>query len=116
MSKPDSAKCSSKTPAAKKLKLETSDDEPSSSRTPSVDSGILASVELKRKQCAGNILEFKFNKKRCRLLSKSMDLGNFGGGVLYWMSREQRVQGIISVKTQKQTLKIFNSTIYKFLF
>ncbi|XP_032781741.2 deoxyribodipyrimidine photo-lyase isoform X1 [Daphnia magna] len=92
MSKPDSAKGSSKTPAAKKLKLETSDDEPSSSRTPSVDSGFLASVELKRKQCAGNILEFKFNKKRCRLLSKSMDLGNFGGGVLYWMSREQRVQ------------------------
>ncbi|XP_057365381.1 deoxyribodipyrimidine photo-lyase-like [Daphnia carinata] len=92
MSKHGSTKGSSKTPTAKKLKLETSDDEPSSSRAPSVDAGFLASVESKRKQCAGNILEFKFNKKRCRLLSKSMDVGNFGGGVLYWMSREQRVQ------------------------
>lgn len=89
------SKGSSKTPAAKKVKLETPDEEPSSSKTPSADSEFLVSVALKRKQCAENIQEFKFNKKRCRLLSKSMDLRNAGGGVLYWMSRDQRVQGIL---------------------
>ncbi|XP_046653575.1 deoxyribodipyrimidine photo-lyase-like [Daphnia pulicaria] len=93
MSKPSSSKGASKPPATKKPKLEPSDDEDSSASASLVtDSGFLANIHLKRKKCADNILEFKFNKKRCRLLSKSMELGDSGGGILYWMSREQRVQ------------------------
>lgn len=84
-------KGTSSPPPAKKEKLETSHDE--ISRASSTDVGFLASLELKRKSCAANILDFKFNKKRCRLLSKTMDIKSAGGGVLYWMSREQRVQG-----------------------
>ena len=97
MSKPRSSKGASKPPVAKKPKLEASDkDEDSTSTSLDTDGGglgFLANIELKRKKCSDNILEFKFNKKRCRLLSKSMELGDSGGGVLYWMSREQRVQG-----------------------
>jgi hypothetical protein len=92
MSKPSTSKGASKPPATKKPKLEPSDDEDSSASLVT-DSGFLANIHLKRKKCADNILEFKFNKKRCRLLSKSMELGDSGGGILYWMSREQRVQG-----------------------
>lgn len=79
-------------PAEKKSKLDTSCD---SSTSTVVDTGFLAAIESKRKQFSPNILQFKFNKKRCRLISKSMDVGDSGGGILYWMSREQRVQGNI---------------------
>ncbi len=89
-----SSKGASKPPATKKPKLESSDDEDSSASLVT-DSEFLANIHLKRKKCADNILEFKFNKKRCRLLSKSMELGESGGGILYWMSREQRVQGSV---------------------
>jgi hypothetical protein len=95
MSKIRSSKGASKPLAAKKPKLEDSDDDCSSTSTSLVTGNLefLANIDLKRRKCADNILKFKFNKKRCRLLSKSMELGDSGGGVLYWMSREQRVQG-----------------------
>ena len=54
---------------------------------------IASIIHSERKGFADDISLFKFNKKRCRLLSTSSDIGQAGGGVLYWMSRDQRVQG-----------------------
>lgn len=93
MSKASSSKKDTKPPPAKRSKVETPKADESSINDG--DSGdYVAAIGLKRVQCAKSILDFKFNKKRCRLLSKSMDIGDNGGGILYWMSREQRVQGI----------------------
>ena len=36
---------------------------------------------------------FHFNKKRVRVLSKSQDVPQNAKAILYWMSRDQRVQG-----------------------
>lgn len=44
-------------------------------------------------QAATSIMEFKFNKKRARILSKASEFPEWGQGVIYWMFREQRVQG-----------------------
>lgn len=41
-----------------------------------------------------SIEAFKFNKKRVRVLSEAKDCPDEGKGVLYWMSRDQRVQGM----------------------
>lgn len=96
MSKPSSSKKGSQPPPAKKTKVETLglSDEESTSGLAGDTRSFLAALSTKREQCAKDILSFKFNKKRCRLLSKSMDIGENGGGILYWMSREQRVQGL----------------------
>lgn len=83
MSKPGKS-CGS--PPKKKVKLETG----SSSAT---TNSILDKIADKRQKCAVDITRFKFNKNRCKLLSKSPEIGENGGGVLYWMSRDQRVQG-----------------------
>ena len=37
--------------------------------------------------------EFKFNKKRVRIISKTKELPEDCEGVLYWMFRDQRVEG-----------------------
>lgn len=37
--------------------------------------------------------EFKYNKKRVRLVSQGSDLKDDARCILYWMSRDQRVQG-----------------------
>jgi len=42
--------------------------------------------------CA-SVAEFKFNKKRVRVLTKCKDFADDSDGVVYWMSRDQRVQG-----------------------
>lgn len=44
-----------------------------------------------------------FNAKRCRLLTKTSTplerrASETNGGILYWMSRDQRVQGNIIIK------------------
>lgn len=90
-----SAKDKAKPPPAKKTKLEIPiEDAATTSGTPSLPKDFLTAIGFKREKCAENVLKFKFNKKRCRLLSKSMDIGDNGGGILYWMSRDQRVQGL----------------------
>lgn len=87
--KENSKKEEAKPPPAKKQKLV----EESSHGSQGTDTFLL-SLESKRKDFAKDVSTFKFNKKRCRLLSENMDVASRGGGVLYWMSRDQRVQGI----------------------
>ncbi|KAL8188255.1 UNVERIFIED_CONTAM: hypothetical protein K2H54_064234 [Gekko kuhli] len=57
--------------------------------------GIGALVEMVKQARAGtapSVAEFKYNKKRVRLLSQESELKDGGLGILYWMSRDQRVQ------------------------
>ncbi|KAH8357758.1 hypothetical protein KR200_003440, partial [Drosophila serrata] len=50
-------------------------------------------LEHQRSATAANIQEFPFRKKRVRVLSKSADVEeSCQGGVVYWMSRDARVQ------------------------
>lgn len=44
-------------------------------------------------QCANSIEEFRFNKKRVRILTPVKEVLNGAEGIVYWMSRDQRVQG-----------------------
>lgn len=44
-----------------------------------------------RSETGKSIQEFKFKKDRCRLLSKYEDLREDSKGIIYWMSRESRV-------------------------
>jgi len=39
------------------------------------------------------VADFKFNKKRVRMLSKATEVPETSAGIVYWMSRDQRVQG-----------------------
>ncbi|XP_073215205.1 deoxyribodipyrimidine photo-lyase-like isoform X3 [Lepidochelys kempii] len=49
-------------------------------------------VRQARLRVAPSVQEFKYNKKRVRLVSESSDLKDAAKGVVYWMSRDQRVQ------------------------
>jgi len=81
---------SSDSPPKKKVKLDTGSSSASINST-------LDKIADKRQKCAAVITRFKFNKNRCKLLSKSLEIGENGGGVLYWMSRDQRVQGYSNI-------------------
>ncbi|XP_068262694.1 deoxyribodipyrimidine photo-lyase-like isoform X2 [Nyctibius grandis] len=45
-----------------------------------------------RRSVAPSVREFKYNKKRVRLISQGSDLKDDARCILYWMSRDQRVQ------------------------
>ncbi|XP_053403351.1 deoxyribodipyrimidine photo-lyase-like [Mercenaria mercenaria] len=57
----------------------------------SVEDFQLKIIESRKSVCK-SVAEFKFNKKRVRVLSKAQDFPEDSNGVLYWMSRDQRVQ------------------------
>ena len=46
-----------------------------------------------RQRTAKSVLDVEFPMGRARLLSKQSTIPKGNNGVLYWMSREQRVQG-----------------------
>ena len=54
---------------------------------------ILASYMAKRAEVCASVANFKFNKKRVRLLSPSADISDDCKAIAYWMWRDQRVQG-----------------------
>ena len=58
-----------------------------------VASDFINKVNERRKKTAKSVTEFKFNKKRVRVLSKEKDVPDECEGIVYWMSRDQRVQG-----------------------
>uniref|UniRef100_K7F2M8 Deoxyribodipyrimidine photo-lyase n=1 Tax=Pelodiscus sinensis TaxID=13735 RepID=K7F2M8_PELSI len=49
-------------------------------------------VRQARLRAAPSVQEFKYNKKRVRLVSQGPDLKEDAQGIVYWMSRDQRVQ------------------------
>ncbi|KPU77038.1 uncharacterized protein Dana_GF13637, isoform B [Drosophila ananassae] len=96
-----------KTAKKEKPKSEESDQESSGSSQLEASSSksVLSKPEYKnleqflthcqdqRTSTAANIKEFNFLKKRVRVLSKNGDVGDScEGGVIYWMSRDGRVQ------------------------
>lgn len=57
-----------------------------------VDSKLLAQFENERNETAANILEFRFEKSRVRILNGQSNVKENSNGVIYWMFRDQRVQ------------------------
>ena len=53
----------------------------------------LSRIQRHREGCAASVKEFRFNKKRVKVLTEAQDFPDDAKGVLYWMSRDQRVQG-----------------------
>lgn len=50
-------------------------------------------IQQARRRAAPSVREFKYNKKRVRLVSQGPDLKDDARCILYWMCRDQRVQG-----------------------
>ncbi|ESO88680.1 hypothetical protein LOTGIDRAFT_125833 [Lottia gigantea] len=83
--------------SSKKRKLEeVSTTEKSSETSPSkklkTDGDFVSRIAAKRTNVCQSVTEFKFNKKRVRVLSQASDAPDENDGVVYWMSRDQRVQ------------------------
>ena len=76
-----------KEPPKKKLKTEE-DAGPATNSEISLQQRIIQN----RKETAASILEFKFNKKRVRILSEATEVSPKCKGIAYWMFRDERVQ------------------------
>ncbi|GBO99366.1 Deoxyribodipyrimidine photo-lyase [Eumeta japonica] len=48
--------------------------------------------QKKREKCATSIMDYNFNKKRVRVISQEQLIPDRCEGVVYWMSRDSRVQ------------------------
>ncbi|XP_037716556.1 deoxyribodipyrimidine photo-lyase-like [Drosophila subpulchrella] len=83
-----------------KSKQESSDEEASTSKASLASKPdyqnfeqFLTHLDHQRVCAAANIQEFAFRKKRARVLSKTEDVEESSqGGIVYWMSRDARVQ------------------------
>lgn len=83
--------CVTKIMAPPKKKVKT-EDEKNDSTSESVKCEFLSIIENDRKNTADNILNFKFNKTRVRILNEQSDVKENSNGIIYWMFRDQRVQ------------------------
>ena len=54
---------------------------------------ILGTYMAKRQNVCKSVADFKFDKKRVRLITSNADMPETCKGIAYWMWREQRVQG-----------------------
>lgn len=75
--------------AAKKPKLSqpTFDAEPKANLE-----DFMKKIQAKRDDTAESILQYKFNKKRLRIVSQEQMVADKCEGIVYWMSRDSRVQ------------------------
>jgi deoxyribodipyrimidine photo-lyase len=51
----------------------------------------IETLQSNRLKCAKSILEFPFNNKRLKVLSSAKTVPTGKNGIVYWMSRNQRV-------------------------
>ncbi|XP_013418542.1 deoxyribodipyrimidine photo-lyase-like [Lingula anatina] len=87
-------------PVSKKMKIKVEDDAeagPSSQNSAGVkftdtSKDFLELINHAREAKAQSVSAFKFNKKRVRVLSTAKEFQEECDGVIYWMSRDQRVQ------------------------
>ncbi|WAR28769.1 PHR-like protein [Mya arenaria] len=80
-------------------------EEPASKKASSED--LQSTIAAARTAVCSSVAEFKFNKKRVRVLSKAKDFPDDCKGVVYWMSRDQRVQdNWAMLYAQKLALKL----------
>lgn len=77
-------------PPSKKSKKD--DNTNASSSKDAVESKLVAQFENERNKVAKNILEFRFEKSRVRILNDQSNVKENSNGVIYWMFRDQRVQ------------------------
>ncbi|XP_023952034.1 deoxyribodipyrimidine photo-lyase [Bicyclus anynana] len=55
-------------------------------------SDFMNQIQKKREGTAESILTFNFNKKRVRIISQEQEVADGCEGIVYWMSRDSRVQ------------------------
>ena len=56
-------------------------------------SDFMGRIASNRKAVCSSVAGFKFNKKRVRMIAKVEEMSDTCDGIVYWMSRDQRVQG-----------------------
>lgn len=80
------------------------------------DLDFIQGIHNRRTDVCKSVDKSKFNKKRVRVLSDLEDFPDDGMGVVYWMSRDQRVQGEgnlhISVKEMHRCYRAHFSICY----
>lgn len=54
---------------------------------------LIEEIRNKRVSLYESVAAFRFNKKRVRILSETKEIPENSKGLVYWMSRDQRVQG-----------------------
>lgn len=82
--------CMASEPPAKRTKKEIAE----TSDNNGADNNILATYMAKRENVCESVADFKFDKKRVRLITSNADMPETCKGIAYWMWREQRVQGM----------------------
>lgn len=70
----------------------TSKDKATKSEKSEVNMKLIDAIAKKRVTLYKSVIDFAFNKKRVRLLTNVEDIPANTNGVLYWMTRDQRVQ------------------------
>lgn len=69
-------------------------------------SALIESIQKNRLKAATDVVEFKFNKKRISILSDAKEIEEGKHGIVYWMSRDMRVQDNWAfLQAQKLALK-----------
>lgn len=53
---------------------------------------LMKQFQTKRNETAKSIMDYKFNKKRLRIMSQEQMVPDNCEGIVYWMSRDSRVQ------------------------
>nr|XP_032801147.1 deoxyribodipyrimidine photo-lyase-like isoform X2 [Petromyzon marinus] len=81
-------------PPSKKPKVGATSKESDAGTTaaPTGSGNFEEQISKTRAALASSVLEFRFNKKRVRAVSNADDMAANASGILYWMSRDQRVQ------------------------
>ncbi|KAK3737317.1 hypothetical protein RRG08_067383 [Elysia crispata] len=80
--------------AAKRSKAEDENntDEPAEDLGKTDNEDFIKKINQRRTDVCEDVSKFKFNKKRVRVISEEEDFSEDSNGVVYWMSRDQRVQ------------------------
>lgn len=76
------------------MSLHTGENEPAAKKAKLDDDtfNIVKRLVRERKDAGESVLDFKFNKKRIQMLSKEQEVPDDCDGIVYWMSRDQRIQ------------------------
>lgn len=77
--------------AAKRAKLSAA-AAATTSESNSSNEEFMKKVQKTREETAKSILEYKFNKKRVRIISQEQMVPDYCEGIVYWMFRDSRVQ------------------------
>jgi hypothetical protein len=65
----------------------------SANKKPKKDDELLKKIQKNRQATSESVIDFKFNKKRIKMLNKVEEVDEKKSAIAYWMARDQRVQG-----------------------